>query len=137
MQGANIAQYAFDIAGGSGSTVQFIQPHTAVGRNNAGHGGFAYAGRAVKNHIGDHASVNGAAEHLTGGQEMALAAHFIQSARTQALGKRFLHGGYSFMLPLYIRKYILNFIPSGRHAPTLKILCEQKIMFACRPGMRR
>ena len=93
MQGANIAQYAFDIAGGSGSTVQFIQPHTAVGRNNAGHGGFAYAGRAVKNHIGDHASVNGAAEHLAGGQEMALAAHFIQSARAQALGKRFLHGG--------------------------------------------
>ena len=54
---------------------------------------FAYAGRAVKNHIGDHASVNGAAEHLAGGQEMALAAHFIQSARTQTLGKRFLHGG--------------------------------------------
>ena len=84
-QGAHIGQHRFDVAGGGGGTVELVQVHAAVLGDDARHGGLAHAGRPVKDHIGDAAAVDGAAEHLVLPQKMLLAAYLVQRARPQPL----------------------------------------------------
>ena len=64
--------------------------------DDARDGGLSGAGGAVKDHVGDAAALDGAAEHPPRGQQMLLPAHIRQRFGTQALRKRFVHGGFSF-----------------------------------------
>jgi len=95
-QCADILEHRLDIPRAAGSAVELVQRHAAVLGNDAGHGGLARAGRAVKNHVGDAAALDGAAEHPPRSQQMLLPAHIRQRFGTQALRKWFIHGGFSF-----------------------------------------
>ena len=61
---ADIRQHRLDITGGGRGAVELVQLHTAARCNDAGHGGFAHAGGAIENHIGNFAAFDGAAENL-------------------------------------------------------------------------
>ena len=89
-------EHCLDIPGAAGGAVELMESHPAVLGDDAGHGGLARAGRAVEDHVGDAAALDGAAEHPPRSQQMLLPAHIRQRFGTQALRKWFIHGGFSF-----------------------------------------
>ena len=95
-QCADILEHCLDIPGAAGGAVELVQGHAAVLGNNACHRGLSGAGGTVKDHVGDASALDGAAEHLSLGQQMLLPAHIRQRFGTQALRKWFIHGGFSF-----------------------------------------
>ena len=95
-QRADILEHCLDIPGAAGGAVELVQGHAAVLGNNACHRGLSGAGGAVKDHVGDAPALDGAAEHPPRSQQMLLPAHIRQRFGTQALRKRFVHGGFSF-----------------------------------------
>ena len=72
-------QHRLDVAGGGGGAVELVQLHAAACRDDAGHSGFANAGGAVEDHVGDLAAFDRAAENLIFAEKMLLSADFIQS----------------------------------------------------------
>ena len=69
-----------------------MEGHAAVLGDDAGNGGLARAGGAVEDHVGDTTALDGAAEHLSLGQKMLLAADISQRFGAQTLRQRFVHG---------------------------------------------
>ena len=98
-QCADILEHRLDIPRAAGSSVELVQRHAAVLGNDAGHGGLARAGRAVKDHVGDAAALDGAAEHPPRGQQMLLAADFGQRFGAHTLRQRFIHRAFPPVLP--------------------------------------
>ena len=68
-----------------------MEGHAAVLGNNACHRGLSGAGGTVKDHIGNASALDGAAEHLSLGQKMLLAADISQRFGAQTLRQRFVH----------------------------------------------
>ena len=93
-QGADVFQHGLDIPRPAGSTIELMQGHAAVLSDNAGHRGFARAGGAIKNHVGDLAALDGAAENSARSQKMLLAADISQSFGAQTLRQRFIHWSF-------------------------------------------
>ena len=91
-QGADVLEHRLDVPRAAGGAVELVQGHAAVFRNDPGHGGLAGAGRAVKDHVGDAAALDGAAEHPPRRQQVLLAAHFGKGLGPQPLGQGFPHG---------------------------------------------
>ena len=86
-------------AGGEGGTVELVQGHAAVLGNNACHRGLSGAGGAVKDHVGNAAALDGAAEHPPRGQQMLLATDFGQRFGAHTLRQRFIHRAFPPVLP--------------------------------------
>ena len=91
-QCADVLQHGLDVAGAAGGAVELMESHPAVLGDDTGHSGLARAGRAVEDHVGDAAALDGAAEHLPLGQKMLLAADIGQRFGAQTLRQRFVHG---------------------------------------------
>ena len=89
---ADVLQHCFDVTGAAGSAVELMEGHAAILGDDAGNGGLARAGGAVENHVGDTSALDGAAEHLSLGQKMLLAADISQRFGAQTLRQRFVHG---------------------------------------------
>ena len=71
-----------------------MEGHAAVLGDDAGDGGLARAGGAVEDHVGDTTALDGAAEHLSLGQKMLLAADIGQRFGAQTLRQRFVHRSF-------------------------------------------
>ena len=90
-QRADVLEHRLDVAGAAGSAVELVQSHAAVLCDDAGHCGLAGTGRAVEDHVGDAAALNGTAKHPARGQQMLLPAHICQRFGPQALRQWFVH----------------------------------------------
>ena len=90
-QRADILEHRLDVASAAGSAVELMEGHAAVLGDDAGNGGLARAGGAVEDHVRDMSALDGAAEHLSLGQKMLLAADISQRFGAQTLRQRFVH----------------------------------------------
>ena len=95
-QRADILEHRLDIPCAAGGAVELVQGHAAVLGNDTCHRGLSGTGGTVKDHVGNAPALDGAAEHPPRCQQMLLPAHIRQRFGTQALRKRFVHGGFSF-----------------------------------------
>ena len=85
-QRADVLEHRLDVAGAAGSAVELVQSHAAVLCDDAGHCGLAGTGRAVEDHVGDAAALNGTAKHPARGQQMLLPAHICQHIILRTVG---------------------------------------------------
>ena len=95
-QGPHIGDDVLDVLEGSGGGVEAVEGFMGPLRHDVGNGGFPGAGGTVEDHVGLGPSLNQAAEHRAGGQEVPLSDDFIQSFRADLIRQGALHGSPSF-----------------------------------------
>ncbi len=90
-KGVQLFYNGLDIAERSGSGVEAIELSVGLGGNDARQGGFAHAGRAVKNHIGNLTAFDDSAQNTVFADQVALAHHIVQRQRADLICQRLIH----------------------------------------------
>ena len=90
-EGVQLIHNGFDIAEGSGGGIEPVELPVGLPGDDTGQSGFAHAGGAVEDHVGNMPVFDQAAKNAVRADQMALAHHIVQGLGAQPVCQRFVH----------------------------------------------
>ena len=93
---AHIGDDVLDVLEGGGGGVEAVEGLVGPFRHDVGDGGLAGAGGAIEHHVGLSPTLDQAAKHRAGGQQVPLANNLVQCFGAELIRQGALHGSPSF-----------------------------------------